>query len=470
MWVYGAVALRLNRFRLSGVALGVLVTVGSPALARAAGNSANDTSRAATVYSLAKCVALAKANYPKIAEAKARLQQARQQQSEAYTAPFMAFKGQGGVATPSSRTGTSLYSPDDAQDLLKNNQAAWSASVSGVIPLWTFGKITNLWDAAEAQVGYKAKEVVKAQNEIELAVHEAYYGWQFAQEALALVENVIERLESHEATLVDQVEAGDADDADLYRVQLQLADILARRSEAQSQRTTAQAGLAFFVGVPATDFTISEGPLQPVLEDLASLERYKGLAQTHRPEVDMAKFGLKARRAQLGQAKAGLFPDFGLGLAVNWSYAPGITEQRNPFVADPNFLGVTIGLGVKWSLDFLPQLARIGQAEAQLGEVEATARFATQGIGVEVTKAFEAAQHAQRRVGVFTKAVRTARKWLVATQQGIAIGAYDEKDLVEPSKEYALKRFAEMNAIYEFNVAVARLALAVGNQKVVHRD
>jgi outer membrane protein TolC len=62
----------------------------------------------------------------------------------------------------------------------------------------------------------------------------------------------------------------------------------------------------------------------------------------------------------------------------------------------------------------------------------------------------------------YAAAVKLARRWLITTQQGIEIGAYEHKDLAEPAREYATKRFAHMSAIYDYNVAVARLALATG--------
>jgi hypothetical protein len=52
-------------------------------------------------------------------------------------------------------------------------------------------------------------------------------------------------------------------------------------------------------------------------------------------------------------------------------------------------------------------------------------------------------------------------------QQGIDIGTIDDEDIVDPAKEYALKRFAQMSALFDYNLAIARLAQATGWEEVL---
>jgi hypothetical protein len=51
-------------------------------------------------------------------------------------------------------------------------------------------------------------------------------------------------------------------------------------------------------------------------------------------------------------------------------------------------------------------------------------------------------------------------------QQGIDVGTNDEEDIVDPAKEWALKRFAVMSATFDYNVAVGKLAQATGWEAV----
>ena len=117
---------------------------------------------------------------------------------------------------------------------------------------------------------------------------------------------------------------------------------------------------------------------------------------------------------------------------------------------------------MNWNLDFLPRAARVAQAEAQLEEIRATERYALGGVGVEVETAFAEAQDAYKRLEAYGDAARYARQWLVKVQQGIDVGTYEDQDIVDPAKEYALRRFAQMSATLDYNVAMAKLALATG--------
>ena len=49
-----------------------------------------------------------------------------------------------------------------------------------------------------------------------------------------------------------------------------------------------------------------------------------------------------------------------------------------------------------------------------------------------------------------------------STSQGIDVGTKETKDLIEPAKSYALNKVSQLNALYEYNMAMARLAKATG--------
>jgi len=51
---------------------------------------------------------------------------------------------------------------------------------------------------------------------------------------------------------------------------------------------------------------------------------------------------------------------------------------------------------------------------------------------------------------------------MIAVNQGIAVGTMEEKDLVDPARQFALQRFSHLNAMLDLNVAVSKLALVTG--------
>jgi outer membrane protein TolC len=422
------------------------------------------------VLSLKRCLELAALNYPKVQEARARLDQKRAQLDQAYSQPYSDFTMTGGLGPAPTVRGSSVYSPDTDKALTSHMGVAWQLGVSGAIPLWTFGKITNLWDAADAQVKVGEHEIKKEQNDVKLNVRRAYYGVQLARDALALLREAASRIDKYLARLEKKVQGGDGDDIELLKLRMYRAELEARVSEATRQEAIALSGLRYLTG-DGPDVDVRDEPLTQNSHRLGPLAHYLSAAQLYRPEVNMARAGVIAREAQLRMERAKFFPDLALGLSFNYSAAPLVEDQRNPFVNDrANYLSYGAALVFKYKLDFLPQSARLAQANAQLEEQRATERYALGGVGTEVEQAFREAEDAARRLDAYTRATSYAKQWLVQVQEGIDVGTFEDQDIVDPAKEYATKRFLQMSATFDYNVALAKLALATGWDVVTGND
>jgi outer membrane protein TolC len=422
------------------------------------------------VYGLARCIELAERNYPKIQEARARLGQKQAQYDQAKTAPFSEFTFTAGLAAAPTVRGTALYSPSSDLPITSTMAPAWQVGVEGVVPLWTFGKITNLWDAAEAQVKVGEGEVRKEKNELRLAVRRAYYGVLLTRDALLLVHEALDRVDKYVTRLEERVATGDGDEIDLLKLKIQREELIVRESEATKQQAIARAGLKFYTGL-ATGVEVPDQPLARLGHNLAPLARYLSAARLYRPEINMARAGVLAREAQLRIERARFFPDLGLALNARYLNAPEVTDQRNPFVHDAGHSqSYGAALVLRYKLDLLPQSARYNQASAQLEEQRATERYALGGVGVEVEQAFREAEDAQRRLEAYTRATTYAKRWLIQVQQGIDVGTFEDADVVDPAKEYALKRFSQMSATFDYNMAIAKLSQATGWDQIAREE
>lgn len=422
--------------------------------------------RVAHEYDLARCLELAKRNYPKVAEARAGLKKKEADRQRAWFTPYSELKATGIAGAAPSLTGTNVYSPDSDVALSSDMSLAWQAGVQWTVPLWTFGKIEHAWEAADANVTVGQHEVVKAEHEVLLDVRRAFYGLQFARDALRLATEAEKRIAKHLGRLEREVEAGDGDDIALLKLKMQREELVARISEARKQERIARAGLRFLTGVRG-EFDIPAGPLARVKHRLGPLARYLSAARLHRPEINMARAGVLARQAQVRLERSQFYPNLGVGMTWKWARAPEITDQQNPFARDSaNFHYGGVGLALEWDFDLLPTAARLAGARAELEKMRATERYALGGVGVEVEQAYAEVEDAERRLEAYERATRYAKQWLVKVQQGIDIGTFEDEDLVDPAKEYALKRFSVMNATFDYNIAVARLALATGWEEI----
>jgi len=413
------------------------------------------------VYDLRQILEIAERNHPNVLAARAKLVQVRAQLDEAHRAPFSQFRMSGGVGLAPTVLGNNVFSPNTDVSLTSSLGLAWRASVDGVVPLWTFGKITNLWEAAEANVAVNKANVEKERDAVRLDVRRAYFGLQLARDGALLLKDVRREIDKAIGKMKEAVEEDDADPIELFKLQTYTAELDVREAEVVRYTTIALAGLRFFTGISELD--IPDAPLQPPKHKLGHVTRYLTAARLYRPELAMARAGVQARRAQVEVARAQLFPDIGLGLNAGYARAPEVANQINPFGGDTaNFFWYGAAVVFQWKLDFLPQSARIRFAEAQLEEMRATEKFALGGAGVEVETAYAEVVDWQRRVDAYSKAVSYARKWLITVQQGIDVGTREEKDVLDPAKAFATNRFNLMNATMELDLAMSRLAKATG--------
>lgn len=415
-------------------------------------------------HSLRNCIELADRNHPNLLAARARLGIMRAQVDEAHAAPFSAFVLSAGAGPAPTFRGGPIYTQDREVGLNGNIGVAWGFNVDGTVPLWTFGKVTNLWKAAEAQVQVGQQDIRKVRNQIHLDVRKAYYGLQLSRDGLALLNEAGEKLNKAVESLEKKVKEGDGDEIDLLRLKTAMAELEGRRAEAEKGQRVALAALRFLTGSDNdAAFDIPDLPLKPPRHGVQGVDTYLDASRMHRPEILMARAGVQARTAQADLARSRLLPDFGLTLSASYRRAPEITDQTNPFVRDDaNFLRYGVGVGMRWSLDFLPASARIRQADSQLEENRQILRFATGGVGVEVQTAYAAVLEAKKKHDAYGNASKLARQWMIRVAQNMDLGTSEEKDLVEPARQYALQRFNYLTATMDLNMAMANLALATG--------
>lgn len=430
------------------------VVAGAPA----AGAPAASTKR---TYALPEILALADKNHPNIRAARAELTFVRAQLDEAHWAPFSQFKLTGGVAIAPELTGSSVFSPNTDVSLTSSLGVAWKVQIDGVLPLWTFGKIGNLWDAAEANVKVHEADVEKERDIVRLDVRRAYYAAQLARDGGALLVDAKAQVARAEKTLQAKVDKDEGDPIDLLKLQTFATELDVRAAEAEKFVTVALSGLRFYSGV--ADLDIPPDPLAPPTHELQPIDTYQEVADGARPELMQARAGLEARQGQTRLAESNFFPDIGIGLSLGIAAAPDIDDQLSPFTNDPaNYFRYGAALVFQWSLDFFPKVARLRQAKARETEMSATVDYAEKGVSAEIQLAYADVVQFQKQRDAYMRAVQTAKKWLIQVQQGIDVGTIEDKELLEPAKAYALGRFNVLNATMELDFAMARLARASG--------
>lgn len=427
-------------------------------------------------FTLRECLELADRNHPNLWAARARVAYAHAQLEEAHWLPFWQWSAQAGMGIAPQIGGSVGFT--QSPSLALNPGAAsgfepfFTFSISGTVPLYTFGKITAAWDAGEANIRVQEWDMARVRDSIRMDVRRAFFGAMFARDARYLAKDILSRIEKALDGVQKRLDKGDTtvDDIDKMRLLVYRDQLLARAGEPDRGEAYAMAALRFFTGVQ-TEFDIPDKPLERPVTPLGPIIEYLAAARLYRPEVNQARAGVVARKAQLDLQRARYFPDIGLQLGGGYNIFPSIVPQNNFWVVNGGLnsvgnygsgFGYGFALGARWSLDLLPNAARVAQVESQLEEARSTERYALGGIAVEVENAYATAMEARRREEQWARLEHRSKEWIATVQDGIDLGTKDERALLEPLRVFVDARINHLFALMDANISLSDLARATG--------
>lgn len=338
-------------------------------------------------------------------------------------------------------------------------------------PIYTFGKIEAGQQAARAglEVGRAGIELTRA--ELELMVKQAYYGTQLAHSIIAVLDDGRSRIRAArqeiEAELARQ--SGRFTSNDLRMLIVQQADLEAGYLETEALSQTAWEGLRVAAGLePGHPIQLDRNTLKAVRVEPRTSEGYLELAMLSRADLRLADAGVRARASQVALEEAGFFPD--IALVGQFTYSKGTSADFNPDpFSNDNFNQLVWGvvLGAEWKLDFANQLAKVRKAEAKHSETRAQRDALIQKVRLDMADRVGQVTRYRKEVDLRLGAMKASKGWLVSNTLNFGLGLASTDDLIRALTAYSKAQLSYFRAIYEYNLAVARLSQGVGTELTV---
>jgi outer membrane protein TolC len=354
---------------------------------------------------------------------------------------------------------------DDALDLGEGITVTTGLTATLIQPLYTFGKLENYRKAARLNRDVSAGEVSIARGKTWLTVRQAWWGYLTAKDTRRMLQGVKRQVVRTRDRMRDKAEQGEAPMSDLYALESGVGTLDRYIAQAESVEAIALDGLKTIIGVPIDEpLEVAERGIEPVDPPAEGLSALAGEALANRPEMMMAETGQEAVRHLIAARKSDKYPNLYAGIVAGGAYTPGRERLNNPYIFQPlNNVFATPVVGLQW--EFNPGLVRAGisEAEAQMQEVTAKARLARQGIPFQVAEAYHQATGLDRQIEALGRARNNSRRWMISSFMDFQAGLIDGGKLADAVRANTEAQADYFRAINDFNMSVARLAVATGD-------
>jgi outer membrane protein len=417
------------------------------------------------VLTLNEAITLAVQNSPQTKEEQFSVLMRQSQRAQADAARFAQFEITV-VGGPSPRArGNQISSPDSKYDT--DITGVFGRAVFSIVqPLYTFGKIHSLREAAMHGIAVSQAQVHQKATEVAMLVQQAYYGYLLAAALENLALEIDEQLTKTLDKVSRQLEAGapGVDNIDLYKLQTFQGELRKQLNDIREGKDVALAGLRTLLWLPPDlPITLADTALEPLVRDTAPLQQYLDEAQRLRPEFIQAREGVKAFEALVNAAKADYYPVFFFGVFGSLSESTNRDKFTNPFVFDQlNDDVVAPVLGLRWKYDLGITAGKVGEVAAQLGQIQQKQALAEQGIPFQVRQAYFELQQHKANIEATRGGFQSGRRWMVAASSNFDLGVGAGKDVADAVLAYAKLRASYFQAVYNYNVGVAKLEHTAG--------
>ena len=422
------------------------------------------------VLSLDEALALAVKNSPQIKEEQFGVLQRQSQRAQADAARFAQLEITAVVGPSPRARGNQVNSPDSKFDPAITGVFGLG-TVSLVQPLYTFGKIDSLREAAAHGIAVSQAQVHERATKVAQLVYEAYYGYLLAVSLENLGLEIGDQLSSSLDKVRRQLEAGapGVDNIDAFKLQTFQGGLEKQLNDIREGKELALTGLRTLLFLdPAEPIELAEKVLEPQVRDTGSLEQYLTDARQMRPEFTQAREGVKAYEKLVDATKADYYPVVFFGVFGSAAQASNRDHFGNPFVFDRlNDTAIAPVLGVQWKFNLGITAGKVEEAEAELGKVQQKQALAEQGIPFQVRQAYLEVQQHQANIEATRKGFRSGRQWLVAASSNFDLGVGPGKDVADAVQAYAKLRAEYFLAVYNYNLGLAKLDHVAGRDVAV---
>jgi outer membrane protein len=335
-----------------------------------------------------------------------------------------------------------------------------------VYPLFTWGKLSNGVKAAGKGLEQEIISVDQKKAEAAREVKEYYYTLLYTRQVQSLLSDVREGFDKAVTTADERLKEGKVTQLDVLNLKIGYAGVAKEVEKLNNGIELSRAALLRVMGLPqSSPVDVADTQLTPQPAHLKDLNYYVERLFANRPEWRKLRIGIQAKEAELQMATSDYFPTFFLAVPIRYGYAPGRSRQTNPFAWDDfNFGAAGPVIGLRWNLGFGETAAKVARSRAELMKLQSQEKTAVLSFPVEVKEAYLNVKETEERMKITAEGRRAGRALVALATANFELGIGEPQDIFLGLGNYTRAANDYYEAVRDYNIALAKLSLVVGEE------
>lgn len=348
------------------------------------------------------------------------------------------------------RFGTSNFAIDSLNN--PNGLTNLRSLVSGSMPLFdqyqTKARI-EIATTAKSQAELQAEAV---RQQLRFDVVRNFYGVVLGKQMLMVSQEAVRSAEANRKKTKDMSDVGMTTDADFLAAEVELANVVQQKLEAESQLTVTTAALNLLLGEKPEFQREVIGDLQEKYFPIDDQEASIRIALANRPDYLSSELSVKNSKRQTRAVKDLKLPKVD---------AFGNVGYSSPYIANGS-TDYTVGISLTYTLFDAGRKARNEQAAEAETLAESEKSVLANQISFGVVRAFQDHKTAKSKIQVSIKSITQAEESLRIVQDRYKFGLTTFNEVIRSESALVRAKHNLLTARYEYYVSYASLLLATG--------
>lgn len=332
----------------------------------------------------------------------------------------------------------------------------WKASVTQ--PIFTGFALTSAHELAKLGIDQSNAALALEKLDLVLRIKEAYFSVLKADRAVAVAESAVASLTSHRDVAQNFYDVGMTPVNDVLKAEVELANAQHNLIKARNDARLARVSFNVLLSKPV------ESPV--VLEDILvytsqfpDFDAALTKALQMRPEIKAVDIADTQADQQITLAKSKYYPE----AAFSFNY---LKQGDTPFVAGTRFQDSDSWqamVQLSWTFwDWDKTKHSVGRSESVKRQLFQTRKSLEDNIRFELKKALLEIEEAEEKIPTAEKAVAQAEENLRVSEERYKAQTTTSTEVLDAQTLLSQARMNYYNALYDHNLAKARLLRAVG--------